>query len=449
MGPRLRTIAVGCLVVVAALGASAVGTAAAAAIGEETDRDYGLGEDGNESRSVPGKTLDTTRSAVEGTTGRTVEAIETAVETEPEATDGAGSNRGSQDDPSVAAGVEVDTPASEETERLRGADRLSTVRLSALARPQDIGARRPAVAVGLETARPAPVEDTIPIPNPTVPVGRDAARTDGSETEASGTVAAPRQRDEPSARHDTPAVERSAAGPRAADAQVAERAGSSGSFIGSLQPFFGVPVPGGLAVPVWFVLALALAKPLLAAGSALSEHASRVAVWLRFGNDGEDPLEHDLRDDLVRWVEASPGTTLTELSDRTEASLSTVRHHLRVLEGERLLRSRKIRGNRRFFPHDAENEELIAALESEPTATIVATLRDRGAATVGELVDAVDRSYSTVSYHLGRLDDEGVIVREREGATKVTELAPATRAALGADPRATEDVEPGREVGAD
>lgn len=244
---------------------------------------------------------------------------------------------------------------------------------------------------------------------------------------------------------------RERAGPDGLGDDGSTRLRATGWVIGDLEPFVGVPVPA-VAVPFWAVLFVFFLKPvasvLWAVVGAAGEYAGRVASALRFGNGDEDPLSHDVRARLAEWVETSPGLTLTELAERSDASLSSIRYHLRVLETERLLTSEKIHGNRRFFPHSTANVELLAALADEPTGTIIRELRAREAASVGELVDSVDRSYSTVSYHLDRLSDDGLIVQAKEGKRTLTRLTPWVRAAFETDAADTPR-RSGSEVGAD
>ncbi len=305
-----------------------------------------------------------------------------------------------------------------------------------------------------------PVEGGPP-PAATAPAGPDGLDPGGARAPGpSGSTGAPVA--------PTSGVTRSAAGPAAADpatrraqraaaAMADGRAGADtaavrgGSIIDSLDPFVGVPLPA-IAIPAWAVVVLLFVKPLASALSGLlavfGEWGGRVVAAFRFGKEDEGPLEHELRARMHDLVGRSPGVTLTELADRTDASLSTVRHHARVLERERLVSSDKIRGNRRFFPRGAEHEELIAALDGEMSGRIIEELRDRGAATVGDLVDAADRSYSTVSYHLERLAEDGIVVKTRDGAHTVSRLAPWAEAAL--DRRANQQApDRGREVGAD
>ena len=146
--------------------------------------------------------------------------------------------------------------------------------------------------------------------------------------------------------------------------------------------------------------------------------------------DGSDPLEHDLRERIHATVESDPGTFLSELSDRLDTSLSTIRHHLRVLEDESLLTSEKINGKRRYYPVAIDDPQLVAAVGEPATASVLDTLSRLGPASGAELAEALDRDPSTVSHHLTRLADAGLIEREQQGRTVVSQLSPRTKTAL-------------------
>lgn len=147
-------------------------------------------------------------------------------------------------------------------------------------------------------------------------------------------------------------------------------------------------------------------------------------------HDDSDPLEHEKRAAVFEAVTDSPGVYLAALTEQLDVSRSTLRHHLRVLEGEDLIAAARVRGYRRFYPAHTEAVELAAALNDEATAPIVDALARLDTASVSGLADVVDRDVSTVTYHLRRLEENGVVVREREGRAMVNRLAPEARAAL-------------------
>ncbi len=148
------------------------------------------------------------------------------------------------------------------------------------------------------------------------------------------------------------------------------------------------------------------------------------------GDDGL--LENDARRTIYEEVTRSPGLSMSEVAERTAVPLSTVRYHTWVLNKEDVLDEAKIRGKRRLFPTmmERERKELNAALEDDATARMLDTVQQREPASVSELAESLDRAASTVSYHLQRLQEAGLVERERDGGATVTRLDPFVRAEL-------------------
>lgn len=146
--------------------------------------------------------------------------------------------------------------------------------------------------------------------------------------------------------------------------------------------------------------------------------------------DDSDPLEHDVRAALYEAVEDSPGIHLSALERRTDVSLSSVRHHLRILEVESLVETERHNGKRRYFPAGTANRALVSALEDPAKAAVLRAVADREPASVSDLAGALDRDPSTISYHLSGLAAEDLVDRERDGRAVRARLTPGIRAAL-------------------
>ncbi|MDS0474891.1 helix-turn-helix domain-containing protein [Natrinema sp. 1APR25-10V2] len=149
--------------------------------------------------------------------------------------------------------------------------------------------------------------------------------------------------------------------------------------------------------------------------------------------DDSDPLEHDRRRAVYEVIEREPGCYLSRVSDRTDIPLSTVRHHVRILEDEDLVTGLKVNGKRRYFL-DAADAELRAALAESAKREVLETLADLGRAHNGRLADELERDPSTVSHHLSALAEDELVVREKDGRSVVNELPPRVEAALVDDP---------------
>lgn len=143
--------------------------------------------------------------------------------------------------------------------------------------------------------------------------------------------------------------------------------------------------------------------------------------------DNSDPLTHETRQDIYETVAARPGTYISEVASVTETPVSTVRYHVRILLSEGLIETDRIRGKNRLFPRDSGSTEVQAALNDESTAPILRAIRQEEPVAVSNLADAVDLATSTVSYHLGRLEEAELIERDRDGMAVSVSLTEPVR----------------------
>jgi len=239
----------------------------------------------------------------------------------------------------------------------------------------------------------------------------------------------------------TTADESSGAGDSAASDSEGEDRGS------------GIPLPdegtqSGIAISAVVIGAALLARnagaaAALSAASASSgsllatlvtvfqDWAARVLAvfgYKRYSDD--DPLEHGTREQLYEFIRDSPGAYLTEITEGTDVKMGTARYHLRILAFENLVTSEEIRGRRRYVPVGTEWAELEAALHDETTARIVESLAEKGPDSVSGLADRLDRDPSTITHHLDRLAEDGIVERERDGRAVVNKLSDSARIAL-------------------
>ncbi len=146
-------------------------------------------------------------------------------------------------------------------------------------------------------------------------------------------------------------------------------------------------------------------------------------------------ITHETRASLYDHLRTKPGTYLSALTDAAavDAPRPTVRYHLKVLERRGLVTSEKRRGRRHFFPVGSAPDTLELAMSSASTRAILEALAE-SADTVSSLAERVDRDPSTVTYHLSRLEDDGLVDRERQGQAVVNRLTPGARTVLRQGP---------------
>lgn len=282
-------------------------------------------------------------------------------------------------------------------------------------RPVENGSREVQTAVGESAERLDDATAPAATPWPGFHLGLPDARTPSAATPVGPRADAPA-----AAIVSDPAAERS---PAHSAASVTPR-----SSPGSCGPC-GVALPAGvvllgLAGGAGAAASFGLTPPqsILEPSSAaarrwVADRRPRLPPLLpgRFGGRADaDPFAHPHRRALRDLVEAQPGVHLGGAVDDLALSRSAVRHHVRVLEDEGELETAKLLGRRRLFPPDADTA-LVAALADEGSRRVVQAVARVAPASVGEVVDETDRAYSTVSYHLDRLEAAGVVVREREG----------------------------------
>ena len=161
----------------------------------------------------------------------------------------------------------------------------------------------------------------------------------------------------------------------------------------------------------------------MAASGGLGEAAILLAAYTRF-ND-VSPLEHDVRADIIEIVGALPGLYLAQLVGRVGKPNSTVRYHARVLERENRLQTARLWGNHRFFPPTMQEDDFAyhAMRRDAASSRVFDAIYEHEPLTVGSLAETIDRAPSTVSHHLSRLEEAGLIERIRHGESVEVTIA--------------------------
>lgn len=166
-----------------------------------------------------------------------------------------------------------------------------------------------------------------------------------------------------------------------------------------------------------------------------SPHDVSPTGWLLFAGysryDNSDPLKNRVRKRVYDAVKGSPGTYTVELARTTRIPRSTVRYHVRILEEEKLIFSEKILGRQRYFPRGTDNIELIAALKDEASRSVLAAIHRLEPVSGSHLASDLDRAPSTISYHLSRLTEMGLVEQEHENGAVLNRLAPQTEQDFG------------------
>lgn len=206
---------------------------------------------------------------------------------------------------------------------------------------------------------------------------------------------------------------------------------AGGALAALLVGAAGVAVRQGSALGGTGTGTTALRAAAARAGEGPLSRLARMLSAFRYSRyDDSDPLELDARRDVYEAISDQPGDPITAVSDRAEVNLSTARHHVKVLRREGLVATARVRNCERFYPAGTDDLELAAAMADEATADILDALVRLEPASVSGLADEVDRSPSTVTHHLQKLEEDDIVVRERASRAVENKLSEPARAAL-------------------
>lgn len=151
----------------------------------------------------------------------------------------------------------------------------------------------------------------------------------------------------------------------------------------------------------------------------------------------DEVRDHAVRQQIVEIVADEPGIHFRELKRRLDAGRGILDHHLDKLVEVDLLDEARGDTYRCYFPAGEVDRRVMAVAErlrADGARAVLTALRERASASLTELADAADLSSSTVGYHLDRLEEAGLLTKERSGgrlAVDLTELGGSALDQLG------------------
>jgi len=179
------------------------------------------------------------------------------------------------------------------------------------------------------------------------------------------------------------------------------------------------PAAGGSVVPLVAVGLAASSAALLAAAALLNENA-KYAFLLFFlplytKIKRERVLDHFVRGQIFGYVQANPGEHYNAIKDALGLTNGSLAHHLRTLEREQFLKSKRYGLYRRFYPMNYRLPAEDAYQPNEIQGTILRVIRDRPGITQKEIAGRLGLSPPTVNYHVSVLADRNLIRVDRRG----------------------------------
>jgi predicted transcriptional regulator len=125
--------------------------------------------------------------------------------------------------------------------------------------------------------------------------------------------------------------------------------------------------------------------------------------------------DSDTPDAIVGYLTATPGAHFSKIRDDLQLGTGETQHHLRRLESEETIESRKDGDYSRYFPSGRFSEfEQVALgyLRRETPRGMLVTLLESPNIAAGDIAAQLGVSRPTVSKHAAEMDSAGLLSRE-------------------------------------
>lgn len=115
--------------------------------------------------------------------------------------------------------------------------------------------------------------------------------------------------------------------------------------------------------------------------------------------------------ELMKIVNIMPGIRYKELQRITKMANGTLSYNIDILEKNGILKIKRDAGATRLYPitMDEDTINIISILRDESRLKIVKHLLKKKYATYPELQKVIKKSFSTLTWHLDKMIDAGII----------------------------------------
>jgi len=141
----------------------------------------------------------------------------------------------------------------------------------------------------------------------------------------------------------------------------------------------------------------------------------------------------DTRTRLREHVHDNPGTHFNALTRALDLAPGQVQYHLRKLRRRDAVVEERLYGKTHYYPPDVEpwGRRALALLRRETARDVVLVVLETGPARPSTVAEEVGIARSTLSYHTGRLVEQGLIEkRDDDGTVRLAVTRPTETARL-------------------
>lgn len=135
----------------------------------------------------------------------------------------------------------------------------------------------------------------------------------------------------------------------------------------------------------------------------------------------DDALDHPRRERIFEAVQSSPGLNWSQLQRETGLSVGALMFHLdRLVEAGVVTRKDSPRSNEvLLFTEDNEDlwrdPRFRVLFGNESTLSVAEIIAENPGTIAGEIAEELGVTPEAVRYHLSKLEDKGLVNRERDG----------------------------------
>ncbi len=124
------------------------------------------------------------------------------------------------------------------------------------------------------------------------------------------------------------------------------------------------------------------------------------------------------RKKIYDYIQEHPGSHLREIGRKLDLAIGDIQYQLDILEKAGQVVSKRMGIYKRFFPSKIFGErqkDILGTLSQETPRKILLLLLQKPGADHGEVARFAKVSAPTVTWHMKRLIDEGLVKEHREG----------------------------------
>lgn len=132
----------------------------------------------------------------------------------------------------------------------------------------------------------------------------------------------------------------------------------------------------------------------------------------------EEILNNPIREHVLTLIRTQPGIHASDIARQANAGWGTIVYHLSVLEKNKVVTSLVDGRHKRFFPADTIDfgkRGQLAALKNPNTRSIYDMIESTPGLVQGELAGKTGLTIPTVIWHLQRLEEAGLVGRDKSG----------------------------------